>query len=74
MENVDRDEYDDWVDDESLDLDTTMRMFNGLEPACIVTAPPTYSVLDAPRTSAGKAITVFKKTIQGPQRQAANFT
>jgi hypothetical protein len=45
-------EYD-WVDDKKLDWAETMRRFEQLDPALVVTTPPQYHFATPPVTEAG---------------------
>jgi len=72
MGDMDRDDAYDWVDDETLDLDTTMRRFEQLQPICVSTAPRNFGIVAAAATSTDAAATIIKPLL-GPQRQAANF-
>ncbi|HET8658639.1 MAG TPA: hypothetical protein VFM55_06535 [Micromonosporaceae bacterium] len=63
----------DWVDDEDLDLEETMRRLSRLEPAIVVTAPHLLVVQPA-QTQGGKAVSLTESmSFFGSQRQAATF-
>jgi hypothetical protein len=73
MGAMEEEQYD-WVDDESLDLDESLRRFHRLEYAPVVTSAESYRFATHPRTWAGKAETLTRQYFGTPQGQVASFS
>jgi hypothetical protein len=73
MESMEHEAQCDWVDDDSLDADETLRRFRRLEAMQVVTDPPDLHFTTASITTGGDTITVTKSFF-GRQQQAVKFS